>query len=160
MHITKILVPVVTLSLVGASILSVGQVYAQSHGSPTLVQAIAQKFGLNQSQVQSVFDQYKQQRQANVQQRLNDRLTKLVQNGKITDAQKTAILAEVAKLKSEYNAQSFKNMTLAQRKQAFQKEQAEIDSWSKSHGINPMYLRVGWGIPRSGWVTVTPTPSP
>ena len=100
--------------------------------------------------------------QQKMQQRINDKLTQAVQAGKITDAQKTDIIAELAKLKSEYNPQSLKNMTSAQRKQTFQAEQNEINTWAKSEGVDPSYLRFGWGMRmhRFGQMTPTPTPTP
>ncbi|MCL4354485.1 hypothetical protein M1349_03380 [Patescibacteria group bacterium] len=172
----KIILPVLAVVVlgVGGALVSM-QAHAQTNNTPLsgLVQAIAQKFGLDQSQVQSVVDNYRNQQrqkmQQNIQQKEENRLNTLVQQGKITDAQKKAILDEQAKLKNEYSPNSFKNLTPEQRKQQFQKEQDEINSWAKSQGIDPAYVMPGFGMGRfrgmhKGWFnnksTTTPTPTP
>ena len=113
-----------------------------------LVQFIAQKFGLDQGQVQSAVDdfrtQHKQQQEQQMQDRESTHLDTLVSQGKITAQQKQQILDEQAKLRSEYDPASFKNLTSDQRKQKFQQEQAEIQAWSKSTGIDAKYLRPGF----------------
>jgi hypothetical protein len=125
---------------------------------------IAQKFGLDQSQVQSVFDQYQQQNKATMQQRFQKRLDQAVAAGKITSAQEQSILAEQKKLQSEYPFSSLKNMTPAQRKQQFQNQQNEIKSWTQSNGIAASYLMPGFGgmHRKGGWKkpSGTPTPTP
>lgn len=156
----------------GATLLSVGatQVHAQSTSNPfsNLVQMIAQKFNLDQSQVQSVVDNYKgQQKQKmvqNMQQREQDRLNKLVQEGKITDAQKQAILSELAALKTKYNPDNFKNLSADQRKQQIQAMETELKSWAQSQGINFAYVMPGFGMGgmhRPGkWMQATPSATP
>jgi hypothetical protein len=138
-----------------------------------LVQFIAQKFGLDKGEVQSAVDdfrtQHKEQVQSQLQTRENTHLDTLVSQGKITASQKQQILDEQAKLRSEYDPSTFKNLTPDQRKQKFQQEQAEIQAWSKSTGIDAKYLRpgfMGFGRMRmfNRWdkntnPSVTPSPS-
>lgn len=169
----QIILPVLSLVLFGIIAFGVSQVYAQSNGSnfySGLVQAIAQKFGLDQGQVQAVVDQYytqqKQNMQQNMQQREQDRLDKLVQDGKINATQKQAILDELAALKSKYNPADFKNMTADQRKQQFQAQQEEIKAWVQSQGIDQSYLMPGFGrggrgmFGKGNWVKHQPSPVP
>ncbi len=122
---------------------------AAQSGTATLAQAIAQHFGLNQSQVQSVIDQFRSTQQANrkqlMQQRENQYLDQLVSQGKITAAQKQSILDEQAKLRSEYNPQNLRNQTPQQRRQTFQNIQNEVSSWAKSQGIDLSLLKPGLG---------------
>jgi competence protein ComGC len=158
----KILVPVFAIVVSGATLFGVTQAVHAQGGNASyagLVQAIAQKFGLDKSQVQSVFDQYRGGRQ-------KKRLDQLVQQGKITAAQEQAILDEITKLKNEYNPNSFKNMTSDQRKQAFQNLQNEVKTWAQSQGIDLKYLMPFGGM-RFGmrWLhhnnpMTTPTPTP
>ena len=142
-----------------AGLLGINQVASAQSGSNQytgLIQKIAQTFNLDQNKVQAVFDQYRQEQQASLQQKrqqqIEDRLSQAVQQGKLTNEQKQAILDELAALKSKYNPDSLKNMTPDQRKQAFQNEQAEIKSWTQSHGIDVSYLMRGFGMGRhDGW---------
>ncbi|MDE2025519.1 MAG: hypothetical protein KGJ07_03430 [Patescibacteria group bacterium] len=170
----KIFVSVISLTLAGAIFFGVNQfARAQSNGGQTLVQMIAQTFGLDQSKVQAVFDTYKNQHKAlmqtNMMNRLKTHFDQLVSQGKMTLAQETAILAELQKVRSEFNPQSLRNMTPVQRQQAFQQEQNELQSWAKSQGIDPLLLQSFGGINRGlgmhyrwgmmGGPQITPTPT-
>lgn len=164
----QIVLPILTAGVISAAVFGGSQIAsAESNGQiPSLAQMIAQKFNLDQGKVQAVVDQYRQEQQTNRQQtmqtKVEDRLNRAVSQGKITTAQKQAILDELAKIKSEYNPQSFKNMTADQRRQTLEKEQAEIKSWAKSQGIDPSYLKQGFGIGRGGhwgWNKNNPAPT-
>lgn len=169
----NIIIPALALTIVGGTLLGVGQIaHAQSNNPYSgLVQAIAQKFGLDQSKVQAVVDDYRQQRhtymkqnmQQNMQQRLQSKLDAAVKAGKITSAQEKAILDEVATLKNKYNPDSLKNMTPAQRKQTLDQMRSELQSWAKSQGIDPSYVMMGrMGGRHGGWMhhTVSTSPTP
>lgn len=162
----KIILPVIGLAVLGSVLFGVTKVNAQTNNQTPLsglVQMISQKFGLDQKQVQSVVDQYSQQRKADRQQKMQqgiqNRLDNAVKQRKITDAQKQAILNEITVLKNKYNPASFKNMTPEQKKQAIQNERADIQAFAKSQNINPSYLGFGFGMMRGRrWSNVTPTP--
>ena len=138
-----------------------------------LIQFIAQKFGLDSTKVQSAVTEYqvqhKTQIQQNMQNREKTRLDALVQQGKITSFQEQAILAELAKLRSEFDPANFRNMTPEERQQQFQKQRDEFTTWAKSQGIDPTLLRPfgmmglhrGWGRGewRMGTQATTPTPT-
>ena len=173
----KIILPVLAVAVLGTVVtFTSSQVQAQTNTNSFsgLVQAIAQKFGLEQSQVQSVCDDYKNQRKQNMQQimqqREQDRLNNLVQQGKITDAQEQAILDEQSKFRNEYSPDSFKSLTSDQRKQLLQKKQDEIKAWAQSQGIDPAYVMPSFGIDgfrrdthKGGWFnqkSTTPSPTP
>ena len=72
MNKRKILVTITTVVLAGSTLFAVPQIYAQTPGTnphmnffQELVQFISQKFGLDQTQVQSAVTQFQQQRKAN-----------------------------------------------------------------------------------------------
>lgn len=144
----KIMVPIFAVTLTTAALFGANQlVHAQGNGnSQTLVQMIAQKFGLDQSKVQSVFDEYKLNQVNKRQAQMKTKLDQLVSQGKITATQEQAILDEFAKLKSEYNPASFKNMTRAQRQQQFANMQQELKSWAAQQGIDLSILPMGRGM--------------
>jgi outer membrane murein-binding lipoprotein Lpp len=60
----------------------------------SLVTRLSEKFNLNKSDVQAVFDENRTAMETKHQQEVTDRLTQAVTDGKLTEAQKTAILAE------------------------------------------------------------------
>lgn len=149
----KILLPVLAVAIIGGTIiLSVNQVHAQTNNNPlsNLVQMIAQKFGLDQNQVQSLVDQFQQEQKQNRLQKMKDRekmkLDKLVQQGKITSTQEQSILDELVVLKNKYNLGNLKNLTPDQRKAQFQAMQNELKSWAQSQGIDPTLIMPGSGM--------------
>ncbi len=171
----KIILPVAVFAISVFAFFGTAPVaHAQTNSNPFsgLIQAIAQKFGLDQNQVRSVVNTYRQQKKTQVQQNMRlretDRLNKLVTAGTITAVQKQQILDEIAKLKSEYNPANFKSLTSAERKAQMQKEQAEIKAWSQSTGIDSKYLMPGFGMGmgarggmgKRGWFGQKPTPTP
>lgn len=175
MTIRKNILTTLTIVLLGfgPAVVALPAYAASGNSQPNfvqgLVQMIAQKFGLDESQVQSVVTDYANQHKATMQQNMQDRekkrLDTLVSQGKITSAQEQQILDEQKKLASEYNPQTLKGLTPDERKQKLQQEKAEIDAWSQSAGIDAKYLRPGFGMRMhmfnkwNGKIgTVTPTP--
>src|SRR3989338_237342 len=67
-----------------------------------MVQKIAERFGLNQDDVQKVFDEEHQARKAEMETKFNERLSQLVADGKLTEEQKQAIIAKRAELESQH----------------------------------------------------------
>ncbi len=112
---------VTTLGL--ATTLGVGA-YAMGGGSQNneLVTKIAQRFNLNQSDVQAVFDEYKNsEREA----RISERLQELVDEGKITAEQKTLIENKLKEV-------------MAARDQ----ERKDLEAWAKEKNIDLKYAMV------------------
>lgn len=147
--------------------------YAQGGNSPFsgLAQAIAQKFNLNQSDVQSVISQYMTTQQANWknsmkgnrQKWLASRLTSEVNADKITSSQASAITTELSTLQGQFPMSSFKGMTNSQRQSQFQTEMTDLKNWASAQNINLSLIPFGLGF-RHGWhgnrnqPTATPTP--
>lgn len=150
----KILLPVLATAVIGGVVVygvGVAQVHAQDEKPLSgLVQALVQKFSLNESQVQTVVDDFvsheRQTRLESMQKREEDRLTKLVAEGKITDAQKQAILNELAALRSTYNPENMKDKTAAERKAQMQAMHDELQAWAKQQGIDLKYVMVPMGM--------------
>lgn len=171
----KVLIPLITVvvgffALVGVGGASIALAQSGVNTPITgLAQAIAQKFGLNATDVQNAISQY---RQTQGQQMEKNRLDRLVSAGKITSAQETAILNEIAKLQSEYPKSSLQGMTPEQRQQTLQKERVEVQAWATANNINSAYLMGGFGGPGfghfhgkgrfngpNGPLSITPTPN-
>ncbi|MEK9143674.1 MAG: hypothetical protein AAB481_03535 [Patescibacteria group bacterium] len=58
------------------------------------------KFGLSESDIQSVFDEARNERQTRMQTRFDDKLSQAVKDGKLTEVQKQAILAKQKELQA------------------------------------------------------------
>lgn len=167
MTLKKLIIPVL-VTIIGGSVLfaSVNAIHAQENGPFTgLAQAIASKFGLSESDVQSEIDSYMQTQRQNMQGKMQDmvktKLDSLVSSGKITSDQETAIINELAALKLKY-------MTGTPDKANFQNMQTDWTNWLKSQNIDQSVLgKFGMfglggmrGNPHGGWNKPTSSPPP
>lgn len=149
----KLLITALVITTLAAGAVGAQGAFATSTSSnPTLVQMIANKFGLNQSDVQQVFDQYKQQHAQNMQQNYQARLDQLVKDGKLTSDQEKLILDEHQKLMTEHASdfQNIKSMAKDQRKNILSSIHQEISVWSKANNIPVRYLLPGISMGRMG----------
>lgn len=134
----KLILPILSAALVGSTILGVGYASAQDTTNPTstIVQKLAQKFNLKEADVQAVFDEEHQARHAQMQTDLEKRLTQGVTDGKITEAQKQAIIAKFQDMKNHKpDIESFKSMTQEQRRAQMETKKTEFESWAKTNGL-------------------------
>jgi hypothetical protein len=108
----------------------------------TIVQKIASKFNLKVEDVQAVFDQERAARQAEMEQRYEQKLSELVTAGKISDAQKQLLIAKHKELEVNRQSQmsSWRSMTVDERKTAMEKQKSDLESWAKANGIDSTYL--------------------
>lgn len=142
----KIFLSALGLLLVGSALISVNAVNAVNAQNnitvPDIVQRIAQRFNLNQSDVQKVFDEAHQEKRTQMQTKLEDRLNQAIKDGKITEAQKTAILNKLQEQKNNKpSIEQFKNQTPEQRKQAMQQKKTEFENWVKQNGLTLQTLQ-------------------
>ena len=138
----KIVFPVIALTLLGGSYFAVTAASAQTSPSPMsgLSQAIAQKFNLNQTEVQDVVDTWHTQKhdemKKNMQQRLTEKLDQAVTDGKLTESQKQALLTKLSEEMGSFDKENFKKMTPEQRKTEIEKKRTELETWATSQGID------------------------
>lgn len=152
----KILSAIALIILFGSTIAPAVPAYAATSNTngnnffTGLIQFISQKFGLDHNQVSTAVNDYKTQKKGIMQQKMDDRekkrLDDLVTQGKITSAQEAAIIAERATLRSKYNPADFKSLTPEQRKQKMTDEMNELKSWAKSQNIEVKYVIPGFGM--------------
>lgn len=136
----KLFLSVAVISLAGAGLFGAANTYAQStdEQGTTLAQRIASKFNLNQSEVEAVFKEHKAEHHIKMQARFEERLTQAVQDGKITEDQKTKILAKFKEKMADKQAThaEFKNMTPEERKAAKESKHQELRTWANENGID------------------------
>lgn len=135
------------VTVVGLGILGSSSAFAQTTAngqSPmsSLAQKIAEKFGLNQADVQAVFDEEHETRQASMKADFEARINQYVTSGKITEAQKQLILQKRSELAAAHKAQkeSTKNLTPEERKSQMEAERTSLKAWAKENGIDIQYL--------------------
>lgn len=111
-----------------------------SNGNPmtSLVSAIAAKFNLNVSDVQSVFDAQKAQMDIRRQQEFANRLSEAVTAGKLTQAQADAITAKQKEVQTFM--EGLRDKTEAERGTAMKTEMDSLKQWATDNNISQEYL--------------------
>ena len=154
----KVLLPVLGAILLAGTVYTTSTVSAQStngNGSgQTIIQRLAEKFGLAETDVQAVFDEERTAHQEQMQAQYEERLTEAVSNGDLTEAQKQLILAKHEELEAAHEADrgqmgQMKDMTTQERAAEREKRQAERDAlqaWADENGIDMQYV-MGFGGP-------------
>ena len=118
----------------------------------SIVEKLASKFGLNQDEVQSVFDESRSEREAEHEARIAEELAELVSEGKLTEEQVEALKTKSAEIKSEREADkdSMKDKTEDERKSIMESKRTELDQWLSDNGIDEEYGRFLMGGGRGG----------
>jgi hydroxymethylpyrimidine pyrophosphatase-like HAD family hydrolase len=136
----KILIPLAVLVVLGGIVLGSSRIYAESYngGEVTIIQKIAQRFGVSESDVQAVFDEMHKDRQDQMKVQMENSLNTLVTEGKITEEQKQAILVKQTELQESRDAkrETMKDMTPEQRKEQMDKQKQALEAWAAEHGID------------------------
>lgn len=100
---------------------------------PLLVERFAERFDLDPDEVMKFLEELKEERIANAEEKFEERLDELVEDEKITDDQKDAILEkkeELAEFKEE-----LKDMTLVEAKEAIKDMQEDLREWAEDNDL-------------------------
>lgn len=127
-------------------------VFVKENAMSDLVQKIATKFNLNESEVKAVFDEAHEERHAKMQAQYEAKLSEAVKVGKLTEAQKQLVLQKHAELQAsrESRMEEMHNKTPEEMKETMKAEKAELEAWAKENGIDMQYLMGGKGGPKIG----------
>lgn len=140
----KLFIPAVALVLGGILLSGAARVSAQSGSNdyPPIIDKLVAKFNLNEAEVKAVFDEERSARQSEMQAKIEAKLTQAVTDGKITEAQKQAILAkhEEMKVNRGENMEDWHDLTPSERQAKMQSKRTEMESWAKSIGIDQTVL--------------------
>ncbi len=145
-------IAVAVIAIAAASIMGAASVSAQNTEARTsMIQQLAAKLGIEESKVQTAMDSIHTERQAAMQQQMEDKLTQAVADGKITEAQKQLILKKHAEMKAEHQSdwEAMKNMSPQERREERQSHRAKLEAWADENGID-MSLFFGDMNPKGG----------
>ncbi len=111
-------------------------------GPSTLITKLAQKFGLKEADVKAVFDEEHAVHMQEMQSKAQARLSQLVTDGKITEAQKQLIVTKMSELAAARAQEmgTLKDKTMAERKALMDQKRTELEAWAKANGIDVQYL--------------------
>ena len=108
-----------------------------SNPRESIIERIASRFNLNKDDVKSVFDEDRKEREEEMEKRFEERLSQAVKDGKITEDQKSLILAKHEELRKERGSdfKDRKNMTPEERRSEAEKHRSEMEAWAKTNNI-------------------------
>lgn len=154
MNVKKSLVvagAVATVGLTGIAGLGVASAATDSgtavNDKGSLVDKLVDKFNLNKGEVEAVFEEQRTEAEAKMQEKTEERLNKAVSEGKITEDQKAKILAKLAELKADREAdrETVRNMTDEERRAHKEQKHEELKAWAEENNIPEEYLHIGGG---------------
>lgn len=109
-----------------------------TNGGDTIIDKLSAKFHLDKDEVKVVFEDERAEREAEHQQRLEERLTKAVEEGTLTEEQKSKILAKLEELKIQ--RETFNDKTPKERGKAKQEIHGSLEQWAQDNNIPLKYL--------------------
>ena len=109
-------------------------------GATNIIDKLSAKFHLDKDEVKAVFEEERAEREAEHQQRMQDRLDQAVKDGKLTEEQKAKILAKLEELQTEREA--WKHIAPEERRGAKMELHQSLEQWAKDNNI-PMHYLMG-----------------
>lgn len=110
----------------------------------SLVQKIAEKFNLKESDVQGVFDEFKKEHRGWSRSGLESRLDEAVTKGDLTEDQKVLLLDKFAEWQSEHEEmmRDWSGMTDDERQAAMDAHHDQMEAWAEENNIDLDFLHM------------------
>ncbi|MBU1177976.1 hypothetical protein KJ903_02045 [Patescibacteria group bacterium] len=113
----------------------IGTTYAQDNDAHiSLIQKLASKFGVEESEVQAVFDEHQQEMQTERQAEFSNKLDEAVEAEEITSGQKQAILDKHEEMKNRHK--ELKDLDPEERQAQMRELRKEMRDWAEENGID------------------------
>ena len=130
-----LIIPVVALTLFTFSTLVTNKVDAEEESSThPLVQKLVDRFSLNEEEVKTVFEESRQEHQAQRQASYEANLDQAVEAGILTQDQKNALLEKKSELRADRG--QFKDLSSEEKQEERELRQDQMQSWAESNGID------------------------
>ena len=136
--IALILITSIALLSVGG-VACVGEINAQDNEEagdeyPLLVERFAEKFDLDPDEIMEFFDELKEEKRADAEERFEERLDELVEDEKITEKQKEAILDKKEELKTF--KEGLEDMTISEAREAMKEIHEGLRDWAEENDLD------------------------
>ena len=141
----KILVVLAVMAVLSGAVLRSRPISAQEpFGPESLIQRLVERFGLDQGEVEEVFSQHREEKMSQRQARFEERIDQAVEGGRLTQAQKEAILAKKEELKQACS--SVEGLSWEERARLREEHQQEMEQWAQDNGLSlPELFGLGFG---------------
>ncbi len=128
------------VSTIGLAASTAGMVSAATSSSASphdgLVGKIAERFNLDKTEVSKVFEEDRAAHEAEHKVKMEERLSQAVTDGKLTEDQKTKILAKMEELKNNRpTREEMQSKTPEQMHTEMEQKRTEIEQWAKDNDI-------------------------
>lgn len=148
-------IAITAAAVVSAVGLGTGALYAaenkvmEFHPMSNLASIIAQRFNLNEADVQQVIDEehekMRMEMDGKMAERMKEKLAKAVEAGKLTQAQADAIVAKHQEMTALL--ESLKDKTPEERRAALEAKHEELKAWAEEQGLAENFMHAfGPGI--------------
>jgi hypothetical protein len=117
--------------------------FGRGEGNMQMHESIAERFNLNQDEVNQFFEEQHQAHQEERQSQMEALLNNAVSEGKITQAQKEAIQAK--REENRANKENGQDLTREERQAQIQTHREEMHAWAEEQGIDMETLNLGRG---------------
>ena len=140
---------VIGTTAIGASVVSADTTKdTKLKSMSSIVTAISQKFGLNETEVQAVFDaemqKHRTEMQAKFAENFATKLATAVSNGKITQAQSDLIKAKQVEIKAKMDALHTEGVQPTDAQKLEMKTMMDsVKSWADTNNIPMEFLKMG-----------------
>lgn len=144
----RIILPTILLAgALAVGTIGINSVSAQDSSSyPPVVQKLAERFGLSQTDVQEVFDEARADHHAQMLANFEDRLNQAVSDGKITEDQKQLILDKHEEIQAKMD--ELQSLDPQNRREQMQAYHEELQNWAEDNNIDLPLFGFGPGFAR------------
>lgn len=143
MNNKKLILPTIALGvIIAAGAVGIGVTKADdTNGYPPVVERLAEQFGLDQGEVEAVFDSVRDERHEQMQASMEEGLNQAVADGVITEEQKQALLDKKAEMFAEKEELT---KEMGHHKGEYKEE---MEAWFEEQGIDQEALMeyMGYG---------------
>ncbi|MCA9348560.1 hypothetical protein KC878_00210 [Candidatus Saccharibacteria bacterium] len=127
----------IALATIGLSLLSFGAAYAhQANVGNNLASKFAERFNLDETEVQQFLDEQHATNEADREQAMSDHLQSLVDDGTLTTEQKTALETKLEAIRNERETLRNQDLTPQQRHDKMQSAREDLEAWANEQGID------------------------
>lgn len=146
-------------TLGATSVYAAQNTFNQGNPHDELVESIATKFNLNETEVQAVFDAQHEEMETQMKENRNQQLQEAVTNGDLTQEQMDAIVGKMNEMEAERESEkeSFDTLSHEERHEKMEEKRTELEAWANENGISEEYLpqmgkgKGGMGMGRHGF---------
>jgi hypothetical protein len=124
------------LTIGGATLFGVSSVSAESSSGNSLIERIAARFSLDEAEVEAVFDEYKEERRAEHKAQITERLADLVEDGTITNEQKTLLEAKLEEHRQKREELRNQDLSRQEHRDAMSELRDDFKQWLDDNGID------------------------